>query len=400
MNFNNLYNTPASQRFAAPTWLFHGPGTRSRVFELLPSGTPAILVFDSFFSDHAFLGELRKHLGVSQEVSVAGEPTQDSIDCILSSLADRPWTALVALGGGSTLDTAKALLAQRLFGSSRRIGYGDYRDLPDLLPGEIPVRFIALPTTAGTGSEMSRYYLVSDSCSHEKMVGRSWALCPHASILDPHFLVESPRPLLVLCAFDAFSHLWETLLCRQECSPIVEALAVDGISRLVAALLLLESQGKSDENIGLELQLAAAFGGMALSNVRTGILHDAGETLAAQCPLPHPSSLYVFFSSSLHLFAGDLEPRLTGLQARLSLIPEFHGKALPKAMDAFWTRQFENSGCSARLRDQLQGAQVRAEPIIDKIMSDQVLIEKEAPRPLSREPVTKFVVQSLAKWMS
>lgn len=304
------------------------------------------------------------------------------------------------MGGGSTIDTAKVLLAHRLFGSYERVGYGALRDIPDLLPGDLPVRFLALPTTAGSGSEMSRYYLLVDSVTGEKTGGRSWALCPFAAILDPQLLVGSPRTLLIQSAFDAFTHLWETLLCRQEASPVVEALAIDGITRLIGALLRLEGLEMANEALCQELQLASAFGGIALSNVRTGILHDAGETLVAQCPLPHPLSLYVFFSASLDLYEGCLEERLAGLRARLSGVPGFSGESLTRSLEAFWTRQFRGNGIEDSIRRTLAQKRPSGEPLIAKILSDQVLVQKEALRVLNPVLVSAFVENALSRWLA
>lgn len=388
--FNNLYNTPDAQRFHSPTRILHGRGCRGALAEMAGPG-PAVLVVDRHFADHPHGLTLAAQLPMIHRVVVDGEPRASQVRAALADLHGRAWTTLVALGGGSTLDTAKAILADHLFGSPMRVGYGALREIPDLLPGDAPVRFFALPTTAGTGSETSRYYLVSDDASHEKQVGRSWALCPFTAFLDPELLEEAPMPLLAACAFDAFTHLWETLHCRQEASPLVGALAQEGILRLMRALETLEADRPDRTNALLDLQQASAWGGIALSNVRTGLLHGAGEALAAQVDLPHPLSLYVFFQASLDLFGPALAARLEPLRGRTPAPPLEH-------LAAFWSGCFERHGLHADLENRLARQPWSTGPILEKLLTDQVLLNKEAPLPLERAALEAFLNSAHRSW--
>lgn len=399
MSFNTLYNTPERQRFWAPTRLYSGPGSRELVRELLAPDRPTVLVVDAHFAEHPFVEALTERAGTwALRVVTRGEPLTTAAEEAVQQLAGRAWNQLLALGGGSTLDLAKALLAHRTFGGFRQAGYGPMRDLPDLWPVETGCPFVALPTTAGTGSETSRYYLLSDPSTGKKLVSRSWTLCPSAALLDPFFLEEMPESLLVQGAFDAFTHLWETHFCAQEGSAQVRALAQEGMAAILGSMLDLERTGTLDDSARSGLQLASAWGGMALSNVRTGFLHTTGEALAAQLDLPHPLTLWAFFRANMALFREVYQDRGKGLFHHLApVLGGQPGEALA-SLQGVWERAFRRTGAEGRLREAFRQDPPRLAPILDIVGSDRVLLTKEAPRPLSDAEVRSAVEEVMAAW--
>ena len=138
---------------------------------------------------------------------------------------------------------------------------------------------MCVPTTAGTGAEASRYYVAYDSHTGAKVHGKSWRLLADWVFLDPSFLQDSPPSLLVASAFDAFTHCWESFLCRGERSWFNDMLSVEGICRLLSALHAVVREADGDALRRLELQYAATLGGIAISNVRTGDMHEAAGAL-------------------------------------------------------------------------------------------------------------------------
>ena len=399
MNFNNLYNTPEFQRFWQPTRLLFGNGAKDKTTDLLRAGDETVLVVDKHYTSHPYLDKLAAKLGPwLAKIVVDGEPyTRDTLNA-LELIDNRSWNQLLALGGGSTLDLAKSLLAHRTFGAIRQVGYGPLRDIEDRWPVETGCCFVAMPTTAGTGSETSRYYLLSDVKTRQKLVSRSWALCPTYAVLDPDFIREMPEPLLVMGAFDAFTHLWETFFCAQEASPMVSVLAEKGVRLIVQAMHELESvDALQSASLG-DLQLASAWGGVALSNVRTGLLHTSGEALSAQVGLPHPLTLWVFFSANMRLFNDGYRTRGRMLFQALSDILSCSVLDCLAALEDLWRRAFERTACIARIHSAINAVVLEEGSISEKILLDRVLITKEAPKTLDEDEVRGFVGKAMQAW--
>ena len=110
----------------------------------------------------------------------------------LSRLAPGKWTWSVAVGGGSAIDAAKAVMAGALYGTYDGVGMGELRGL-EVLPGRPAPLLLCVPTTAGTGAEVSRYYVTYDCATRAKVHGKSWRLLADWVLLDPFVLRDSPR---------------------------------------------------------------------------------------------------------------------------------------------------------------------------------------------------------------
>jgi len=383
---SNFFNTTTLSRFRVPTTLLHGENARAHLEALLDRARPGAFVVDEAFLQDPFVSSLAA-AGSAPMFVVKSEPDTELVDRCLATLQQKPaW--IVALGGGSTIDTGKALLAHALFGEYRRVGYGDLRTVGDATL--LPPRLIAVPTTAGTGSETSRYYLISDAKTREKLVARTWYACPEYAILDPWFLRGAPASVLVAGAFDTFVHHWETFVCRQERSPLTEMLALEGMS---SVLLSLDAALDEHDAVALSrLQQASALGGMAISNVRTGFLHTAGEALAATVKLSHPLTLMVFFPGVLLSYEDAVAPRLqrlfSRLEGRISSVEE---------IIAFWIARFDAAGLLTQLRTVADPASASARLVIEKVSADRVLAEKEHPLPLDHAMIRSLVTDSLAR---
>ncbi len=383
---SNFFNTTTLQRFRAPTTLLHGANARAQIEPLLDRSRLGAFVVDEAFVADPFVQTLLA-AGNTPSFVVAREPDTGFVDRCLASLPPDPaW--IVAIGGGSTIDTGKALLANTLFGEYRRVGYGALRTVGDARL--VPPRLIAVPTTAGTGSETSRYYLISDATTREKLVARSWYACPEYAVLDPWFLRAAPAAVLVAGAFDSFVHHWETFVCRQERSPLVEMIALEGMTAVLGAL---ENAVRDHDPAALErLQQASALGGIAISNVRTGFLHTAGEALSASMKLSHPLTLMVFFPEVLRSYSGSLGSRVPQLLARL----DGRFRSLDEIVQ-FWIARFEDAGLAGQIRAAGAPSAGTAELVTEKVLGDRVLAEKEHPLSLDRAAIAAIVSESLAR---
>jgi alcohol dehydrogenase class IV len=379
-SWEGFYNTSLVKRLSCPTRLVWGEGTRGLAAEALGDSRTTLLVVDEAFADHPEVLALLPTLSIRHRVHVAGEPDSASLEGTIAALPPG-LDSLLCIGGGSTMDTGKALRAH--------LAYGAWA-VKDSPPIAAMPRLVAMPTLAASGSEMSRYYVVADAVTHEKRAYRAWSLAPDVALLDPVWMAQVPGPLRFAGALDAFTHLYESLLCRQERSWFNDAVCREGLARLKdLAPCLLQPEAWPAERI-LKLQYAAALGGLALSNVRTGLLHDAGEALAAQVSLPHPLTLRVFLPALLALHRPVSAERLEGLG------PDAAHAAFPgEGWADLWLRGAATWGLDARIRSAFQATPPTPDPIVAKVLSDRVLMDKESPVPLDEATVRDFVERSL-----
>jgi len=379
-SWEGFYNTGQIKRLSCPTRLLWGEGTRGLAADALGESRATLLVVDEALADHPELLALLPTLKVRHWVRVGGEPDSASLDGMIATLPPG-LDSLLCIGGGSTMDTGKALRSH--------LAYGQWA-IKDRPAAPAMPRLVAMPTLAASGSEMSRYYVVTDANTHEKRAHRSWSLAPDVALLDPVWLDGLPGALRFAGALDAFTHLYESLLCRQERSWFNDAVCREGLTHLkeLAPFLMSPEPWPSDRT--LRLQYAAALGGLALSNVRTGLLHDAGEALAAQMDLPHPLTLCVFLPALLELHQPVAAERLG------NLAPETAEASAPGECWAnLWMRGAATWGLEARIRSAFQATPPAADPIVAKILSDRVLMDKESPVPLDETTVHGFVRRSL-----
>jgi alcohol dehydrogenase class IV len=391
---NNYYNTAFIKRFHTPNYLLWGNDTKELLFEIVPNVGDIILVIDRVFLDDSYIKKIINDYRVLI-IICQSEPDTKFINKQILRMPKKLSTC-IAIGGGSTIDTAKALIAQNLYNEYRQIGYGKNRYIADRNKIAPPL-FVALPTTAGTGSEVSRYWLIKDHETGEKLVSRSWQIVPTYSLLDPYFLRTASLELLCLCAFDAFIHLWETFICRYEGSYFTEIMALEGITRIMCGIEQLQYQNFFPENILMDFQVAAAFGGIALSNTRTGIIHDAGEALSAQIKLSHPETLYVFLEKSIEQYYYEILKKDKRLITRLKSV----GMNYKSIIDivAFWKSTFQRLGIEVNIKNKLCNAMINIHEITQKIMQDTVLVTKESPLILTEKMVDKLVKGSLSHFM-
>ncbi|MFA4964169.1 MAG: iron-containing alcohol dehydrogenase [Thermoleophilia bacterium] len=397
-----LFNTPALQRFAFPGTVLWGVGCRERTLDLLGREASVALWVDAYFAHSAFIDEVRAALGSRLLLTsvVTAMPRTAEIGAAMDAGADAV-DAVLAVGGGSTVDAAKAVIAQRLYGTYDGVGMGERRGLSPL-DGERKPLFICLPTTAGTGAEASRYYVTYDSRNGAKVHGKSWRLLADWVLLDPSFLEDAPASLLVGSAFDAFTHCWESFLCREERSWFNEMLSLEGMCRAMSALQAVVRGGDRSSSRRLELLYAATIGGMAISNVRTGDIHEAAGALLERSGLTHPETLFVFFRAAVEHHRPALADREARLLSELGLRAPELGLVKLDDLVGWWEGLFAETG----LRDGIvEGLGRVALPpgeleshIYERVRADRVWADKEAPVPLRDGDIESLINRSLRRF--
>jgi len=392
-NFNNFFNTKEIKRFYSPTKIFFGKDSRKLLFDLCQDRKILLVVTKSFSKD-PLIKNLRKANPELTLLEIHGEPNTNFIDEKLKKIPNNI-DCIVAIGGGSAIDSAKAIYAKKIFGIYKQLGYGKTKNVEPIV-NRSKITFIALPTSAGSGSEVSRYYLIFDSKTKEKTVSRSWSICPEYAILDPYFLYNAPKKVLILGAFDAFVHLFETCICRYEQSILNDMLILEGIPKILKAMNKILKSHNLDENDLINLQLAATLGGISLSNVRTGLMHDMGEALSATTNLNHPETLFVFFESIMNYYNNSLFDKKKIL---LNKLKQENIKLVSlEKLGIFWKKILEKEHLISSIKEKLPIAKIDKKFILTKTLADKVLLSKESPVGLRKKDIINLINKSFKRF--
>ena len=221
------------------------------------------------------------------DVSIAATfdriPPDSSTD-VVAEIADlfakSSCDSLIAIGGGSVMDTAKAANILVSEGGNNLLDYsGAGRLTRPLKP------LVAIATTAGTGSEVTAVAVIKDTKNKQKIPFQSAYLLPTLAVIDPRMTLTVPPQLTAATAMDALTHAMESYTCLSK-NPISDAYAAAAIRRIVTALPAVLAKPDHAE-ARLDLAEAATMAGIAFSNSMVGLVHAIGHSLGAVCNLHH-----------------------------------------------------------------------------------------------------------------
>ncbi len=187
---------------------------------------------------------------------------------------------IIAIGGGSPMDAAKAIA---LVATRDAVGPDTIFTTPITSSPVLPMVFI--PTTAGTGSEVTQYSILTNDEGQTKTSLSSPVLFPRLAFLDSSYLAFVPHTTLINTAVDALSHSIEGMI-SVKATPISDALAVEGI-RLIAACIPALRQGKLEKVDRERLMTASTLGGMVIAHTGTTIVHAMGYSLTYHHDIDH-----------------------------------------------------------------------------------------------------------------
>lgn len=254
-------------------------------------GKKALIVTDRFLGETdtirkiiAFLNE--KHVASVLAANVVPNPLDKDVHEGVELYQKNGCDMIIAVGGGSSIDSGKTIGAIVANG-------GKTQDLLDgsALKNPLPP-FIAVPTTAGTGSEVTIFAVITDSTTHEKLILFSHSLLPALAILDPTLTVSLPKNQTVFTGLDALTHAIEAYTTKVS-NPISDALACSSIE-LVAKYLQKAYGNGADLEARSGMLLASHLAGIAFSNADLGSVHTLGEVLAGACNIPHGAAMAIF----------------------------------------------------------------------------------------------------------
>jgi alcohol dehydrogenase len=226
-------------------------------------------------------------------------PTTDDVAAGVKIARRHEPELLVGLGGGSSMDCAKGINFIYSCGGEMKDYWGVGKALSPMLP------MIAVPTTAGTGSETQSFALISDSKTHVKMAcGDKKATC-RVAILDPALTVTQPPRVTSLTGIDAISHALETLVTTRR-NPVSLALSREAWRLLAANFARVLDEPQNIEARGSML-LGASFAGLAIENSMLGIAHSLANPLTTAFDVPHGQAVGVMLPHVIRFNAAAVE---------------------------------------------------------------------------------------------
>lgn len=238
-------------------------------------------------STGTYTGRLEELLG-EQSVTydcyqVSGEPTVESIQEALSFAKDTRGDCVIGIGGGSVIDTGKAVAALLsnegdLFDYLEVIGRG--KPLSNQ-----PVPFLAIPTTSGTGSEVTRNAVIGSPEDRVKVSLRSPRMLPSLALVDPELTLSVPQDITAATGMDALTQVIEPFVSKHS-NPLTDSLCKAGIVKAAQALSLAYTDG-NDIVVREEMAFASLMGGLALANAKLGAVHGFAGVLGGMYPAPH-----------------------------------------------------------------------------------------------------------------
>ncbi len=200
--------------------------------------------------------------------------------------------ALIAVGGGSVLDTAKGV---NILVSENSDNLMEFTGAGALKRRLKPL--IAVPTTAGTGSEVTLVAVIADHEKNRKMLFTSYFLLPDVAVVDSRMTLTLPLHITASTAMDALTHAMEAYTCLGK-NPLSDAHAMEAVE-LISCNLMAVMDNPEDANARLCLAIAATLAGMAFSNSMVGMVHTLGHSVGAVCRVPHGTCMAVLLPYGL-----------------------------------------------------------------------------------------------------
>ncbi|VFM97325.1 MAG: alcohol dehydrogenase, partial [Candidatus Kentron sp. G] len=260
-------------------------------------------------------------------ITCSGEPTTAFIDEVCARFRPRNIDIVIGIGGGSAIDAGKAISAMLPHGNSifdHLEGVGR-----QIAHNGVKKPYIAVPTTSGTGSEVTKNAVISQvgPAGYKKSL-RHDNLIPDAVVVDGDLLVSCPRNVTFSCGMDAFTQLLEPYLSPKVCA-LTEAIAWSGFEAVAENFPDVCGPGLNDGRMREGMAYAALLSGIALANDGVGIVHGLASPIGGFFPIPHSVVCAALVASSVRanlaaLRARDPANAALGKMARLGALLSVH----------------------------------------------------------------------------
>lgn len=288
--------------FATATRIIFGEGTAATLRDLARTfGTRPLVVTGASPERAAGLVSALS----AMTFAVPGEPTVDIVREGAQRVKDAGCDVVISMGGGSVIDAGKAIAVLAVNGGEpldflEVVGKGRAITVP-------PLPFIAVPTTAGTGSEVTRNAVLGSPEHGVKASLRSPLMLPRVAVVDPELTYGLPPAITAHTGLDTLTQLIEPYVSSRA-NPLVDAICVEGIRRVAGALRRAYHDG-TDRDARHDMALGSLFGGLALANAGLGVVHGFAAPLGGQWRAPHGALCAA-------LLPHGIEANVTALRAR------------------------------------------------------------------------------------
>ncbi|QCT98633.1 iron-containing alcohol dehydrogenase [Stutzerimonas degradans] len=275
-----------SHRIVLPRLMEIGAGASQQLAVVLRSlgCSRPLIVTDRMMVELGYVDRLEEQLraaGIASQrfADTLPEPTAASIRAGVQMVRDGDFDSIVALGGGSPIDSAKAIGILGRYGGEMR----DYRFPRDVCEPGLPL--IAIPTTAGTGSEATRFTIITDETSDEKMLCSGLGFMPVAALIDYELTLSLPPRVTADTGLDALTHAIEAYVSRKA-SGYSDAQALQAM-RLLAPNLRTAFHEAGNRAAREAMMLGATLAGIAFSNASVALVHGMSRPIGAFFHVPH-----------------------------------------------------------------------------------------------------------------
>jgi alcohol dehydrogenase class IV len=320
-----------SANIAFPRYSRIGPGAVNELPALIESlGLQRpLLVTDAFLTKTGAADrviQLLRSAGLNAAVfdGTVPDPTTESLERGVEAVRAHEADCVIGFGGGSPMDSAKALAVLASQGGPMRTFKAPNSYSGPALP------IIAIPTTAGSGSEATQFTVISDSDNDEKMLCPGMSFLPFAAIIDYELTLSMPPRLTADTGVDALAHAVEAYVSRKA-NPISDAMSLSAIGLVSANLRRAYQDG--DDRVAREAMMAAATqAGMAFSNSSVTLVHGMSRPIGAHFHVAHGLS-------NAMLFPAVTAYSVSGAEARYAQCARAYGVADPSTSDEAASRR-------------------------------------------------------------
>ena len=248
------------EEYSCKTKIISGSGSLAEIGKL--GSRRLMIVSDPFFEKNGVAATIEKLSGAEETLIYSGvspDPTAQQVACAVAEIKAFTPDTVVALGGGSAMDCAKAMV----FFSG------------------LSLRFVAVPTTSGSGSEVTDFSIITHNGVKHPLIDPK--LCPDMAILDSDLLKELPPGLIADTGFDVLSHALEAYVATDS-GAITDALAADAFA---TAISVLPKSFQGDLSVRGDMHIASTMAGMAFTRAGLGLCHAMSHTLGGIFHIPH-----------------------------------------------------------------------------------------------------------------
>lgn len=368
--------------FFCPVKIIAGHAALENIpFELNALGSKKpMIITDKGIKNNGLLSPIEDiFLAAEQQIGyifddVPADSSLETVQTAAKAYRDHECDAILAIGGGSVIDTAKATNILVSEGGDDLLKYSGAHNLPKPLKP-----FFVIPTTSGTGSEATMVAVVSDQKNNVKLAFASNYLMPNAAILDSRMTLTLPNHITAMTGMDALTHAIEAYTCMAA-NPLSDAYATAAIKKISENLFVVLANPKN-EQARLELSQASTMAGIAFSNSMVGLVHSLGHALGAVAHLPHGICMSLFlpyvleynFSVNANKVADLLLP-LAGAEIYANTPEEHRAEHVINMILAMRDRLFEQVQLPRTLRETHKVSLEQLDEIAEKALDDGSII--------------------------